>query len=437
MIENILANFSARFAGAIINFLILLLTTNYLGLDARGEISLIQLALNILHLLSDVAGGPGMVYLVPRTRLRPLLWIGYGWALGINALFGWLVVIFGDIDPAYQWRVVAIAVLLSLHSVNQNILVGREKIKHYNGLLLTQSLLLIGIMSICIFSHYQYSSVAFVTAGLIGAATVLLFSTIFVFRLPDLPALKIIEKPFLLLFRNGFYTQLASLTHQLSIRINFYLLGSLAVLPVLQKANLTSKAAIGLYSTAISLAEAILLFSASIATVLGARVANQNDPDKARHLVLQFAKLSFCITLPAIVLFLILPDGFYSGLLGKDFGPVKSIFLFIAPGALCVSLTTVFSHYFSGRGKHYLNAWSGSLALITTLITAWLFIPNMGLIGAGLSATCAYLVMMLFVFTAFLREHGKPTGEWRTLIPTRNDFYEVKEHVVKLFQKLR
>ena len=114
MIRSVLTNFSARLGGAVLSFLMLLLTTRYLGKDVRGEIAAIQLAISIVQLVSDLAGSSSMVYLVPRTSLTKLLLAGSAWAVFSAATIGLSLVHFFDVIPAnYNYATLLIALLIA------------------------------------------------------------------------------------------------------------------------------------------------------------------------------------------------------------------------------------------------------------------------------------------------------------------------------------
>ncbi|HTF02629.1 MAG TPA: hypothetical protein VK826_01335, partial [Bacteroidia bacterium] len=235
---------------------------------------------------------------------------------------------------------------------------------------------------------------------------------------------KLVEsRPLLfVMFATGFFTQLASLTHQWSIRQNYF---------TLEEVLKDNKGSVGIYATAVALAEAILLFSASVAAVLMARLANEKQTQLSRNYTLRLSKLSIGVTALGVLFFAILPSEFYSWLLGKDFTGVHGIFLTLVPGVMLVSFGTVYGHYFSGSGKHHMNFFSGLFGLTLTMLFAHGLISRMGIAGAGWAGSIAYGGMALFIFASFMLVGNKNTGEWKELLPSRNDFAAIKN----LFRK--
>lgn len=418
MIRSIFVNFSARLAMQVMYFCTLLLTTNLLGKDVRGEISIIQVAINLIHLVSDIVGGPALVYLVPRASLKTILLTGWAWCV-FSTLITWSILVYlGAIPDQYTVPVYIAAFFLSLNSINMNILLGQERIKQYNILLYMQGALMFITMAGCILLLNHTASTPYLEAAYVAYGGCFLTGLYFVLTKEHRPTVGDNRNVFFIMFSTGVFTQLATLAFQLSIRFNYYQLD--------EHAN-DNHGTVGIYSTAVSLAEAILLFSTSVAAVLGARIANEKLADMSRRKTLQMSKLSVGITIPGLLLFILLPAAFYSGLLGKDFSPVRDSFISLVPGVLLISFGTIFGHYFSGTGRHYMNFFSGSFALLVTLLVSGFFITKYGIIGAGWAASIAYGSVAVFIFTMFMLVSKDRRNELSELIPTKSDFASLKE----------
>jgi O-antigen/teichoic acid export membrane protein len=422
MIRNIFTNFSARLAVAAMSFITLLMTTHYLGKETKGIVSIISLGIGIIHIVSDLANGPSLVYLTPRTKLRTLIVTGSIFAVVTTFAIGYLLIYLGNIPEDCGKEALVVALLISLHSLNQNVLLGQQRIKAYNILFFFQGVLQIAAMACCIFLFDQKSVYPYLYSNIASFAICYVAGLYLINKNPPEP--KILEKrPILwVLFSNGFYTQAASLflymcklKSQTSVK---------TILP-------NGEGAAGIYSTAFALGEAIMIFAASVSAVVLSKVSNQDNHAEARTSVFQLSKLSLGLTFLAVLFFLILPAGFYSWLLGKDFSPVKEVFLSIAPGIIFISFGTVFSHYFSGAGKHYMNFISGACALITTYLTADFFIHKAGMMGAGYSSSMTYMVLSIVIFVAFMLMGGNKKSDWKQLVPSRENFRSLRNILKK------
>ena len=188
----------------------------------------------------------------------------------------------------------------------------------------------------------------------------------------------------------------------------------------------------GIYNSAHSLSSAIMLFGASVSSVVMSKVANRANHAETRGIIFRLSKLSFLLTTLAVVLFISLPAEFYTWLLGKDFSPVKSVFIPMAPGIIFLSLGTVFSHYFSGAGKHVMNFISGAVTLFIVWLVTHFLVKEYGLMGAGISTSVAFISMTVFIMAAFIFTGKHPAADLKLLLPTKSDYTALKN----IFKKL-
>lgn len=417
MIRSILTNFSARIGVAVLNFVMLLMFTHLLGKDIYGQISEIALNVGIIHIISDLAGGPSLVYLTPRAKLGSLLLSGSIWSF-VNAIGIGALLIYTGIFPAlYGKELLLIGLLVSLHSVNQNLLLGQQKIKAYNILFFLQGIL--QILSLCffIFVHRPADAYPYIYACLIANGVCYVLGLYLVSRKAEQPKIKESRSLLFVLFSNGFYTQAASL---------FMLLPKSIAFDEIEKALPNADGSKGIYNSAHSLSGAIMLFGASVSSVVMSKVANHENHTETRGVIFRLAKLSFLLTTIAVVLFLLLPAEFYTWLLGKDFSPVKSVFIPMAPGIIFLSLGTVFSHYFSGAGKHIMNFIGGAVTLFFAWLVTHFLVKEYGLTGAGMSTSVVYITMTVFITAAFIFTGKNVAGDLKLMLPAKSDFTALK-----------
>src|SRR5687768_10361125 len=97
MFKKIFQTIVTKFLAAIFGFLVVVVTSKFLGAEGKGMTSLIITTVAIIMLVSDVIGGTVLVYLVPRTDLIKLLIPAYAWGLisciGLSFLFHTLALI--------------------------------------------------------------------------------------------------------------------------------------------------------------------------------------------------------------------------------------------------------------------------------------------------------------------------------------------------------
>ncbi len=88
MIKSIFSTFTTRVFSLIISFATLILTTNYLGAEGRGYISLLTASAGLINLFSGFIGGAALVYLIPRNKSRNFVIqsaiLSYFWAFFVS-----------------------------------------------------------------------------------------------------------------------------------------------------------------------------------------------------------------------------------------------------------------------------------------------------------------------------------------------------------------
>ena len=412
MIRSIFSNFSARLVMQVLYFCTLLITTHILGSEVRGEIGLLQIAITLIQLVSDIVGGPALVYMAPRSQLKTLLFTGWIW-VAISCPVTWGILLYFDSIPkGFEIPVLVSAILLSLNSISMNILLGQQRLRQYNLLLYLQGVLMVGGMLSGIYLLGDSNAAPYMDATYIAYGGCATLGIIFVLNHKHVPHITEKNNILMVLFRNGFFTQMANLTFQLSIRYNYY---------QLDEHIGDKRSSVGIYATAVALAEAILLFAASVASILVAKIANENSSEASRLRAIQLSKLSIGLTIPAVLCFAIMPPEFYQWLLGDSFGPVRDSFRSLVPGVILVSFGTVYGHYFTGTGKPYMNFMSGTFALLLTLFSTQWLVSTYGLTGAGWGASLAYGGLAIFIFTVFMLTSKNLKAEWKELIPRRSD----------------
>ena len=211
------------------------------------------------------------------------------------------------------------------------------------------------------------------------------------------------------IFKNGFQNQIANLSHMLSNRFNFYLISSNALL--------------GVFSTASSLIESVLIISSSAASIILTHVANRSDGDNHVRVTYLLSKICFAFSALVVLIILFIPSSFFIYVLGYDYALAKSIMLALSPGILCISFSTIISHYFSAIGNQRLIAIANFSGLFTTLFSSYFLISKFQIFGACYATTLSYLVASLVLIVMFMKENKLPMS---SLFKFSNDFTFLK-----------
>ncbi len=414
MLEKILGTFSSKVLAAGLNFILLLLTTRWLGAEGRGDISLFVTNISFNLLVCQFVGGSALIYLVPRFPLRPLLVPAYGWAVLACGLTTTLLTLTGQALPAQAPHLFVLSVLAAVASIHTMILLGREHIRAQNQLLLAQTATLFVSFPLLVAvaaapSSWQYYYALYAAYG---------GSVLLSWYLLGRPALRwpfpvrSWRAPLSRLLRLGGTAQVSNLIQFFNYRLSYYFLHTFA-----------ESRTLGIFATAIQLSEAIWIISRSIGLVQYARLVNADDAAYAARLSFRLARLSGWSALGCVLVLLAFPPSLYAWLFGPEFGQVGQVVLTLSPGIVAIGLTTIFAHHFSGAGRYHISLISSCVGLAGTLAGAFLLIPRYGMIGAGLTATTSYLSGSLYLVWIFRKETG---FGWRDLWFSAEDFALVR-----------
>jgi len=408
MLRNILGTFGAKFIIAIANLIIVILTSQFLGAEGKGITSLILMSITIVLLFSSIVGGPALVYLVPRMALLKLLIPSYIWAILTSLIFTAIIAWLNIISTDYIIHLFFLSLLLALLSIHLAVLLGKENIKANNLLSLLQSFATVMVLLVLFLFLKKHEVQSYVLALYIAYITCLLISTVVISRYIQSFSLAKIKKVIQQLFQYGSLAQLSNIIQFMNYRLSFYFLEIYS-----------GTATVGIYSIGVSLSEALWLIGGSIAMVQYARIANSKDIEYSRQLTYKLAKLSFTTTLVLLIPLLLLPESFFIFIFGQEFGAVREVIWYLSPGIGSFGLSIIFSHYFGGIGKYYINTIASFIGFIFMIGLSFILIPTYSYAGAGIAASVSYLSSSIFLIWMFVKE---TKFNMLAIIPSLQDF---------------
>lgn len=396
MVNKILNTFGAMSISAVINFLIAIVISQFLGPEGKGEQGIILATVAFVLVFSNLVGGATLVYLIPRFKASLLVLPSYLWSLIISAIAYFILWIFGIVSDEFILHISLLSILNSFISIHSTMLIGREKIKAANLISLLQPVIIILSLLVSFLLLDEKTIDAYISALYIAYGTSLLVSMVYMHRtFGGISFFKAKEYFNVIheLFRLGYMNQLAHITQMLSFRLSYYFLELYH-----------GEASVGIYSNGIQIMESIWLISKSISLVQYARIANTENKAYSQLLSVRLLKVSFIFSLVCIVPLILLPEAFYLWLFGQGFTGVKEVIYILAPGVLVYNISLILGHYFSGTGKYYVNTIASSIGLAVSLVLFVLLIPGYVEAGAGIAASISYAVTSLVVWIYFVRE---------------------------------
>lgn len=387
--KDIVKTFLSKGLILFLNFLILILTTNFWGTEGRGIISIIMADLAIIAIFNNVLAGSSITYLIPRVGLSILMLPGYIWIVFCTLV----VAAFFSIFQGHHNYILIIALTLPTSFLSMNLLafVGKEKINHFNLLNLLTPIIFLVFTLIFVYIIKIKSVNAYLYGYFVSQTIVFLIS--FKLLKPYIKKEKVAFSKEMLqqTFRYGLKNELSYLIQFLNYRLSYFFI-----------LYFQSIEAVGLFSVAIALAESIWLVNKSITTVQFAKIVNLIDKqDTAIELTKKSTKLSFYASVIMFAIVLLIPSKIYGLAFGHDFRMVKQLLFLLMPGILSMAISNVYGHYFAATNQMRILIMKSSLGLIITVLCSIILIPLWGLNGACIVTSISYLSSSVYLFFSF------------------------------------
>lgn len=407
MIKNIISTIFTKGFVAIINLALLLLSSNLLGSNVRGQISLLILNIAIIQLINEIFTGYSLVYFIPKSSLKKIYSFGVAWSIICTMVCtGILMLLFYvfNLGINQNWiHLLALSFIIILHSFHGVIILSKEKIKIYNLLNFFQPFVLLLVLLAAIFTFNIKTINSYIIALYLSFGSSLIISSYQVFQLHKHETKTELDFAPKHILQNGFYNQLANLSHMLSNRYNFYLLGNTVL--------------VGVFSSSSSLIESIWIISGSVSPIILTHIANSSNNQQNSRLTLSLAKICFAISCLLVAVLFFIPSSFFTALLSKDFSETKNIMMYLSPGILSISFSTIISHYFAGQGKQKIIVTANVLGLITTMIFSPILISKYNLYGASYATSFSYFISSLTLIWFFIKESNITIVDFFNLKP--------------------
>jgi O-antigen/teichoic acid export membrane protein len=403
MFREILNTLWTKIASAIIALCILILTTQYLGAEGRGLVSLISSSIGIIVIFVGFVGGPAVIYFAAKNKTQYLLIPIYGWAVIVTIVGSGAAWFFHVLPADYILPLAILSLISSIYIANFYILVGNRKIRINNFIYFFQWIVNL-ITLVFFFVVLKQPTVGFVVVALFISGICGLTLTLFELKkiTPLTPidwSAQITVMKSLVSF--SFFAQAAAVMYYLNYRLGIFVLASFSGL-----------SAVGIFSVGVNLAEFILLGSQSIALVEYSRISNTNDREYAKNITIKLAKVGFLLTLGLTVFLLCLPPEVYGIVFGSDFSSVPSILFAMSPGIVAFGTSIIIFNYFAGIGKNQVNAIAAFTGLGANILFCYLLIPVYGSVGAGITASISFILMSGILIGVFLKETNTSLKEF-------------------------
>ena len=423
MIKKIVNTFGTNVIVAVLNLLIAVIISQWLGAAGKGEQSIIITTVAFILLVCNIMGGASLVYLVPRTDNFKIIIPAYVWSLVVCFVVYFLSENLSQLSSFYNFHICLLTFISSLTAVNSMILLGHQKIEAKNLVAVLQTAVLIISLLILFLFFHQKNITSYIIALYVSFTSAFILSCFLIFKFlnknkeVNTPLKKVLWE----MLRFGFLNQLSHITQLLSFRLSYYIL-----------LLFLGKDSVGVYSNAVSLVEAVWLISKSIATVQYARIANSDDDMYARQLTQKLLKSALFMSFLILIPMMLIPSSFYTFVFGKDFTHVNILIIILAPGVFFYNFSLIIGHYFSGKARYHINTMASASGLLVTVVLCLLLIPLLNVYGAAVAAVCSFITTSAVVFYVF---HKETRLTLDSFFPHLKDINEYKSYFFSIFNK--
>lgn len=392
MNANIFRTMLVRVLGAALSLLIVILSSNQLGKDGVGLISLIILSISLVNLASGIAGGSALSYMVSRSSPRPLIIAAWLWSFVSSLLTVLFLYVFDLLPLDYVWEILGLSLFSSLLQSNMSFLLGREKIIAHNFLSFVQPLFLLLVLLLLFFVFDQVSVISYIIALAISYIIPFLISCFFIKN--EFINSSIQENFWAVVKKTasyGFQVQASSVLALLTYRLSYFFIE-----------DLMGIAALGIYAIGVQISEAVWLFPKSIALVQFARISNSRNDADNRKMTINFFLITFFAVGLMIATLGVLPKDFFVWVFGPAFSESSKVMLWLLPGIMAVSLNIIVSHYYSASGLIKVNLLASGTGLLIIALAGVYYLPGKTVFDAALMTTIAYIGTLMVSVIAFV-----------------------------------
>lgn len=383
--KGIFSIFLSKVIVGVLGLLTVVVLSNYLGTQGRGQISLFLSSVALLQLIIDYGNNTSIINLSYQYNKLNLWKSAVLWILMVS-LLAQLIVFFIP-SFLFLYLVPITAFLYSIFNLNNLILMGQQKVTQRNVLLVVLPLFML-LLFIVLFFVNQQSINAYPMAFLLALSVSIIISFKFV-----LPFLSASEGGFEFnkrILSNGFWIQTSQVIQFFNYRFCFFLI-----------AIYVGESQLGIYNNAIVLAESIWILGHSMGQMLHMKILNSEDENSQWQLTSKFIGINFLGSSLLLILLILIPNSFWEILFSKDFSSMSQLFPFLGLGILSFSISNIINHYFHAKNEFKIILISNLLGFVVGGISAFVLIPQYEIFGAAWSWSIGLLGGMLVYLWAF------------------------------------
>jgi O-antigen/teichoic acid export membrane protein len=422
--------FGRQFFAALLQFASILFISRVLGPEGAGTYAVALLLPRLLSQLLNVGLPSANVYYLASKQFALMqVWTASRDLVLIMSVLGLviasisIVLIGSKAFPGVDPRLLFLAMLIFPTSLMNGVLASLyqalQNFRAYNLLVLIQpTFALLLLVVLWGTSNFSITTILIATAAAHAAA--LAVGLVMIRKVVNILAPSIDPRGYLFqALRYGIKTHMGNLVSFLNYRMDIFLV-NFFVGPV----------GTGLYSIAVQLVEQLWMISQAVSIVLLPRLSSMVGDDSGRRaLTAVIARFVLWGTLLGAGMLAAVATPLIEGLFGAEFRGAIPVLMILLPGVVLLSCGRVLANSLAARGLVGVNLVLAIVALVVNLIGNVLLIPILGILGAALATTTAYITILLLQLIVQKRVSG--IIWWQVLIPMPEDFRRIKAIVTR------
>ena len=386
---NIIETILSKSLILLLNFAVIVATTQLWGADGRGAVAIFVADLSLVSIFANVFTGSSVSYFFSRLGTSKLATAAYLWSF-LTAFVGAVVLLcVGQVRLAPFLFVGA--ALMGLIAFHNSLFVGGQKIGHYNLVTVLQPALLLACMFAIHWLWPQTGYYAYFFAQAISLCLMLLVCKKLRRGMGVELGWDYDRSCNRQMLSFGWKTELSSLLQFFNYRLTYYMLD-----------YFLGRGSVGVFSIGVTAAEAIWIVSRSMSMVQFSNVLKQGDTGQSRKETMTLALASLGVSAVCVGAVLLLPMRFFTFVFGPEFGEVKNVILWLAPGILAIAFSNVIGHHFSAIRKLNVLIIKSAVGLVFTLVLSFWLIPKWQITGACAVNSTSYLVSSAVLLVYYL-----------------------------------
>ena len=394
--RNIIGTVFVRGGILVLTFAITVVVARLWHAEGTGIVKLFVADIGIISAFCNIFTAGSVSYYIRKVGLSKLATQAYIWVFIVSGILAFILSLRSE-GSHVTLLLFIVSTLLGFVAFHSSLFIGCQKIPYYNIITFLQPFLLLSFMLFFYYVfHDKFTYYAYFYAYIISLAIIFIIVQLITRKMLGKSKFELDKKTIKDSFNFGWQVELSNLIQFLNYRFSMYAL-----------AFLSGVKSAGIFAIGINVAEAIWIFSKSISLVQYSNVLQKGDTVETRKETTKVSYISLLASAACIGIVALLPAHIFAWIFrGEEFSYVKTIILLMAPGILAIAVSNVYGHFFSAIGKLKILIIKSAAGLVVTILLSLLLISKLGMAGAGIVNSSAYVVSSIILIVVFFRKRN-------------------------------